>query len=291
MSDVHAFVAVLKSEVASALTTGLVAVEGRDYLSTYETERAAAAYFRHYNPDVSADDVAVLQVTLPPSCVIEGCGGHPFCFMTSYLPPENLRAIAQTTPKEEPSFLTTSPPPRKRLRSVGSGDVAELMHEHAELCAKIMQRDEEVAKLKKENLLLRKRLSAGEDVLPEFEDENEQQAVALPPPQAVDDDATKGAPQTPAPPKAPAATTATEDELAHLNCSAVASASAADSATADSLADEEALDGWTCHPCPLCGGGCTGHRMFPGDAYCTCAAQHEWDSPLRPLPKPLLAAP
>ena len=120
MSDVHAFVAVLKSEVAAALTTGLVAVEGRDYLSIYETERAAAAFFGHYNPDVSADDVAVLQVTLPPSCVIEGCGGHPFCFMTSYLPPENLRAIAQTTPKEEPSSLTTSPPPRKRLRQFRS---------------------------------------------------------------------------------------------------------------------------------------------------------------------------
>ena len=120
MSDVHAFVAVLKSEVAAALTTGLVAVEGRDYLSIYETERAAAAFFGHYNPDVSADDVAVLQVTLPPSCVIEGCGGHPFCFMTSYLPPENLRAIAQTTPQEEPSSLTTSPPPRKRLRQFRS---------------------------------------------------------------------------------------------------------------------------------------------------------------------------
>ena len=46
-----------------------------------------------------------------------------------------------------------------------------------------------------------------------------------------------------------------------------------------------ALDGRTCDPCPLCGGECTGHRTFPGDAYCTCAAQHEWDSPLRPLPK------
>ena len=39
----------------------------------------------------------------------------------------------------------------------------------------------------------------------------------------------------------------------------------------------------TCDLCPLCGGECTGHRMFPGDAYCTCAAQHEWDSPLRLL--------
>ena len=49
-----------------------------------------------------------------------------------------------------------------------------------------------------------------------------------------------------------------------------------------------ALDGQTCDPCrtcPLCGGECTGHRMFPGDAYCTCAAQHEWDSPLRLQPK------
>ena len=43
-----------------------------------------------------------------------------------------------------------------------------------------------------------------------------------------------------------------------------------------------ALDGRTCDPCPLCGGECTGHRKCPGDAYCTCAAQHEWDSPLRP---------
>ena len=40
----------------------------------------------------------------------------------------------------------------------------------------------------------------------------------------------------------------------------------------------------TCDLCPLCGGECTGHRICPGDAYCSCAAQHEWDSPLRPLP-------
>ena len=41
-----------------------------------------------------------------------------------------------------------------------------------------------------------------------------------------------------------------------------------------------ALDGQTCDlPCPLCGGECTGHRMFPDDACCTCEAQHEWTGP------------
>ena len=40
-----------------------------------------------------------------------------------------------------------------------------------------------------------------------------------------------------------------------------------------------ASDGRTCHPCPRCDRECTGHRIFPGDAYCTCVANHEWDSP------------
>ena len=37
-----------------------------------------------------------------------------------------------------------------------------------------------------------------------------------------------------------------------------------------------ASDGRTCHPCPRCGREC--------DAYCTCVAKHEWDSPCAPWP-------
>ena len=92
----------------------------------------------------------------------------------------------------------------------------------------------------------------------------------------------------PRPQTATAVSSAGEAESAPGSAAHVAAGSSAGAgSTAGSLpaagprssSGGSASDGRTCHPCPRCGRECTGHCIFPGDAYCTCVANHEWDSP------------
>ena len=89
----------------------------------------------------------------------------------------------------------------------------------------------------------------------------------------------------PRPQTAKAVSSAGEAESAPGSAAHVAAGSSAGAgSTAGSLpaagprssSGGSASDGRTCHPCPRCGREC--------DAYCTCVAKHEWDSPCAPWP-------